>query len=137
MKSGVFRSGLGLVVLVLMTASLSFARLWGEHKSSDKSANITIASVMALSNGNVLKAGSYHLEVPEDSQAPEVSFYKDGKVVAKAPAKVVAENQKNPYSEVDSIKQGNKDVITEIRPGGWAEKLVFSETSGQTYRGGR
>lgn len=129
-RSGIVKSAVGLVVALMMTTGLSFAHFWSGHKSSVKSANITLASRMTLDNGTVLNAGSYHIEVPQNSKAPEVSFYRNGQVVAKVPAKVVAENQKNTQTEIDSNTRGNKDVITEIRPNGWSEKLVFTKTSG-------
>ena len=124
-KGSMFKSAFGLAVAVLMTASLSFARFWGGHESSVKSTRITIASNMTLANGKVLKAGTYLVEVPIDAKAPEVKFDRAGKTVAEAQAKVVTENQKNPYTEVESSKQGNDNVMTAIAPGGWSEKLVF------------
>jgi len=136
-RSGVLKSAFGLVVAMLLTAGPSFARLWGGHKTSVKSTNITLASNVKLGNGNILKAGDYRVEVPENSQAPEVTFNRDGKVVAEAPAKLVAENTKNPHTEVDFTMQGKENVITEIRPGGWNQKLVFNAANGLAAKGGQ
>lgn len=131
-KGGFFKSALGLAAALLMTASLSFAHLWGTHKSSAKSANITFDSPMTLANGKTLDAGSYRMEVSPDSPAPEVTFYKDGKSVAEAPAKVVTEDQKNSHTEIDSTRQGSDNVINEIRVSGWSENLVFNNANAQT-----
>jgi hypothetical protein len=92
---------------------------------------------MVLPNGAELKPGSYEMKVPVNSQSPEVAFYKDGELVAKAEAKVVAESIKNPYTAVESTEQGKDQLITSIRPGGWREKLVFSGNSEQMGNGGQ
>jgi hypothetical protein len=65
------------------------------------------------------------MEVRENSQTPDVTFYKDGKVMATVKAKVVTEQKKNAETEVDSITQGNAQEVTAIRPGGWEEELIF------------
>jgi hypothetical protein len=65
------------------------------------------------------------MKVPENSQTPDVKFYKDGKIVATVKAKVVPEQKKNAETEVDSVTEGNAQEVTAIRPSGWEEKLVF------------
>jgi hypothetical protein len=137
MKLKVLASAMGLAVALLLTASQSFARSWTHHNSSEWSTSITIDSPKELGNGTVLPAGSYNMEVSENSQNPEVMFYKDGKLVCKTQAKLVTQSQKNAYTEVNSTKLGDKDVIQEIRPSGWDQSLVFSSAGGETPKPGQ
>ncbi len=120
-----------LAAALVMTASLSFAGSWF-GKSSTKSFDLTLASAAKLSNGTMLEAGNYTMKIPEHTKSPEVQFYKDGKLVAKAQAKVKTQPQKNEYTEILTAMQGKTNVITAIEPGGWPEKLVFTKASGQT-----
>ncbi len=117
---------IGSLATILVTACAGFARAGSTHKSPERKASITFEHVVKLGNGATLPAGTYRMEVPEDSQNPTVSFLRDGKVVAKAPASLKSEGKKNPATEFDSIKEGNAQEITEIRPGGWREALHFS-----------
>ena len=120
---------LGLAVALVFAASLSYGSSFGWHKSSGKSTHVSFDSPAKLSNGSVLAPGRYMMKVPDDSQSPEVAFYKYGKEVAKAPAKVVAETQKNPYTKVEFTTKGKDQLVTEICPQGWREKLIFGNTS--------
>jgi hypothetical protein len=137
MKLKVLASAMGLAVALLLTASQSFAHSWIHHNSSERATSVTIDSPKELGNGAVLPAGSYNMEVSENSQNPEVMFYKDGKLVCKTQAKLVTQSQKNAYTEVDSTKLGDKDVIQEIRPSGWDQSLVFSSAGGETPKPGQ
>ncbi len=130
MRSQFVKSLIGLAAAVMLAATWSYAGWWGSHKSADRSTRVTLASSEKLAGGPMLPAGTYRMEVPENVTNPHVMFYKDGKLVAKALAKVVTKTQKNPYTEVDSSKEGSEDVITEIRPSGWTEVVMFSKANG-------
>jgi len=112
---------------VPLASSLAFAGIFGSHKGdNEKSVNLTLSSASKIPNGPKLAPGSYRVMVPENAPKPEVVFYRDGKEVARAQAELVAESQKNPATEVYSNTRGNRQVITEIRPAGWSQRLVFS-----------
>jgi hypothetical protein len=113
----------GLASAVLATACLGFAARG--HKSSERGTNVTFSNTSRLKDGTTLPAGTYRMEVPEGSTTPKVEFYRNGKVIATANAKVVNETRKNSTTEVDSVKQGNEQVVTAIRPSGWNERLEF------------
>ncbi len=134
MRSQFVKSFIGLAAAVFFAAPWSFAGWWGSHKSEDRSTHVTIFAAEKLGNGPVLPAGTYRMEVPENATKPEVAFYKDGKLVAQAQANVVTSTNKNPYTEVDSNKVGSQQVITTIRPGGWAESLMFKHSGSQTTK---
>jgi hypothetical protein len=116
------KSFVGLVVAILATTCLGFA---GSHKSSERATTVDFASTTKVSDAVTLPAGTYRMEVPENSQTPAVTFSQDGKVMATIEAKVVPEQKKNGQTEIDSVTQGNAQVLTAIRPGGWDEELVF------------
>jgi len=119
----------GLVAALLATTCLGYAS-WGFHKSSERGTDVTFAYATRFKNGDTLPAGTYQMEVPKNSQTPDVTFYRDGKVMATVKAKVVAEQKKNGGTEVDSVTRGNAQEVTAIRPGGWEEELIF-ESAGQ------
>ncbi len=66
------------------------------------------------------------MDVAENTKTPDVSFYKDGKVIATTRATVVAEQKKNSETEVDYVKKGGANRLTEIRPSGWYKALLFT-----------
>jgi hypothetical protein len=114
----------GLAAAVLGTACLGFGS-WGFHKSNDRAVDITLLNTTKFHNGESLPAGTYRMEVPENSATPKVTFFKDGKAMATVDAKVVNEEQKNQNTEVNAVTQGDQQVVTSIEPGGWHEKLQF------------
>ena len=114
----------GFVAAILAVTCLGFAA-GGSHKSRERGTDVTFSSTTKFNNGNTLPAGTYRMEVPENSQTPDVTFSQDGKVMATVEAKVVTEQKKNENLEVDSVTQGNAQVVTAIRPGGWDEAVIF------------
>ena len=115
----------GLGVAILATASLGLAS-WDSHKASDRKTDITFATRVMFNSGQTLPAGTYRMEVPDNSSNPHVEFFKRGKVMATVHAKVVTQEKKNPYTTVDSNTQGDSQLVTVIRPAGWDESLVFA-----------
>lgn len=115
-----------LVAAILATACLGFAA-GRPHKTPERATYVTFANTMKFQSGDSLPAGTYRMEVPENSPNPHVTFSRDGKVVATAQATVVTEQTKNNDTEVDSVAQGNAQAVKEIRPAGWEEKLVFGQ----------
>lgn len=117
------RSFAVLGIAIFAMTCLGFAG--GSRKSPKYKTDVTFSSVTKLKNGNTLPAGTYRMEVAENSQTPAVTFTQDGKVVATVDAKVVTEQKKNESTEIDSVTQNDVKVLTAIRPGGWDEELVF------------
>ena len=117
---------IGLLVMFLVPVGAGFARSGGSHKKSDRAVSVTFGENMELGNGKTIPAGNYRMEIPADSQSPQVEFSQGGKVVATAEANVVSQVSKNPYTEVDSVIHGDSQVITAIRPAGWHEILRFT-----------
>jgi len=117
------KSFAGMVAAILATACVGFAS-WG-HKSSVHGTDVTFVNTMKFQNGDTLAAGTYRMEVPDNSKTPAVTFSQDGKVMATVKAKVVPEQEKNGDTEVDSVTEGSAQEVTAIRPSGWEEELLF------------
>jgi flagellar hook assembly protein FlgD len=129
METSRTRAFVGLIAAILVTTSMGFASIWGWHRSSDRTTDVSFSSQVKFKNGKTLPAGTYQMQVPEKSSTPIVEFSQYGKVMATAKAKVVGKDVKNPYTEVDSTRSGHAQLVTEIRPSGWKEVLLFSPTS--------
>ena len=116
----------GLAAGVLATTCLGFA---GSQKKSHRATDVTFSGQTRFNNGDTLSAGTYRMEVPENSQTPKVQFFQNGKIVASAEATVVSEQKKNPSTEIDTVTQGNTQAVTAIRPEGWQEELKFGSAA--------
>ena len=114
----------GFVAAILATTCFGFAA-GGSHKPSERATDVTFVSTAKFNNGATLPAGTYRMEVPENSQTPSVTFLHNGKVMATTEAKVVTQPKKNEATEVDTVSQGDAQAVTAIRPAGWDEELVF------------
>lgn len=60
------KSFAGLVAAGLTIACVGFAS-WGSHKSSERKTNVTFISTAKFNNGDTLPAGTYQMEVAENS----------------------------------------------------------------------
>jgi hypothetical protein len=125
------RLALALIAVLVMAASLSFAgagrfRL-GKSSTGTKSVTVTLPKAAKLNDATVLEAGPYTVKFSTDTPSPEVEFYKDGTLVAKALAKVETRPERNISTAVETGESENTNVIYAIDPSGLAEKLVFAE----------
>ena len=59
----------GALATILVTACLGFAA-GGSHKSQERKADVTFSTMTKFNNGTTLPAGTYRMEVPENSQTP-------------------------------------------------------------------
>ncbi len=115
---------LGVMFAALVFTGAAFA----------KTHNINVMYNATIDGHLILKPGTYRLAVNNsalDSSASktEATFYKNGKLVGKVPVKLVAEARKNNQSEVFyNAPAGHVRPITEIKPSGWKDKLVFNKS---------
>jgi tetraacyldisaccharide-1-P 4'-kinase len=114
--------GFGTAVLTLTCLSFASGK---SHQSSDRAKDVTFGATSKFQNGATLPAGTYKMEVPDNSQTPNVTFSQNGKPMATVQAKVVTEEKKNSETEVDAVAQGSEQAVTAIRPAGWNEELTF------------
>jgi hypothetical protein len=114
----------GALATILVTACFGFAA-GGSHKAQGRKADVTFSTITKFKNGTMLPAGTYRMEIPENSQTPAVTFSQNGKVVATVEGKVVTEQRKNDATAVDTVSQGDGQLVRSIRPGGWTEEIDF------------
>lgn len=118
MNEKAIRSVGAVVVAMLFATGLALA------KTARTEFDLTRPS--RIGTTRTLKPGSYLMEWEQGQKNPEARFYLDGKLVAKAHAKIVEEPQKNSATEVVSNTNHKKfDVINEIRPAGRKERVDF------------
>lgn len=123
------RRGFGLlagsVLAGVVAAGLGFAAPMKDHHT-----NITFYTTMKFQNGVVLPAGTYRMQVPEDTRTPSVTFLQNGKVKARVPAQAFSGQNKNENTQVASVASGNAELVKSISPAGWTETLSFGPTAG-------
>ncbi len=131
-----FRPALAVTGAIFLCANMASAKIWGHNKNGMESANVTIINDANLGNGPEIKAGTYKLELVKESPNPELAFYQYGKLVLQTEARLVNENKKIDTTEVTyDTSNKNNQVIQEISPQGWDQKVVF-ENAGQSPSSG-
>ena len=131
------KSMAGLIAAVFAVACVGLGS-WGFHKSSERGVNVTLTATTKFQNGETLPAGTYRMQVEENSQAPKVTFYKEdpstqdwgGHAMASINVKAITEPEKNQQTEVDSVTHGNTQTLKTVRPRGWNEELIFGSNGG-------
>src|SRR5215471_15640557 len=127
MNPKAFNSMLATTALVLFTTGMAFARFPGHHNSAQRPADVDFTETMKVPNGPTLPPGTYKVALLNDSSAPEVGFYQDGKLVGQAPVKLVDQGKKIRQTEFasDSVDSHTR-IVTEIDFSGWTQKIMFS-----------
>ena len=124
MNHNAIKRALAAVVALLFAGGVASAKFPKPGKSGTKSANVTIIQAAKLGNGPELQPGDYRATLTPGSDSTEVAFYQDGKLVAKAPAKLVDQGKKAAQTEINYDRQNN--MITEMEISGLTQKVVFS-----------
>jgi hypothetical protein len=119
------KSFVGFVVAIFATTCLGFAA-GSSHKSRERGTDVNFNQTIKLKNGDTLPAGTYRMEVPENSPTPVVTFLQDGQVKATIRAKVVTQQQKNDETECEIDNQKNAELLTAVRPQGWEEEILLA-----------
>ncbi len=88
--------------------------------------NVNLAYTAQVGSNNHLKAGKYRVEFPLHTKRPQVKFYRNGNLVATATARVKQIMVKNSETEVYFNDLHHKQVVTEIRPEGTRDALLFT-----------
>lgn len=128
MRSHFCQTALIAAVATLLPASAALARFPGTSGHTE-SGQINLIYTSRIANGPELKAGTYKVELAQNASASEVMFYQDGKLMAKAPAKLVSENKKIGQTEIQYNTAGDQHYITEIDLHGWRQELKFPSHS--------
>jgi len=80
-------------------------------------------------NGTIVKKGEYGVRF--DEKSGELSFEKDGKVVAKTMARLENRNRKAANTEVQTILEGMDQRLVGIAFSGSVQNIVVSSTAMQ------
>lgn len=129
MRVRVPESILTIMAVVSFTSSLAFAGFPGNHHHSQKSASVDIVDVTKIPGGPTLEPGTYQVTLLNASSAPEVGFYKAGKLVGQAPVKLVDQAKKISATELSAdTKPDHTQVLTEMDLKGWTQKLMFEKS---------
>src|SRR5262249_16313392 len=110
-------------VLTALIAFSAFAEV--KSKKIALSAPITV-------NGVNLKAGEYRVEV--DCEKGELSFLKNGKVVAKAGARVETAPEKSKGTRIETTESDSGELLTAITFSGKDQRIVVANGQGSPSR---
>lgn len=119
-------------VSLVFAAGLASAKFpnWG------KSSEVQIIYAASFQNGTVLQPGTYKVSLAGEVGATEAVFSRNGKEVARVPAKLVDQGRKVKETQVQYTTQGqNTRVITEIGLQGWNQALVFADSAASADSG--
>lgn len=133
MKKDMVNKSMLVAAGILIAASVGFAKFpsFDFGRSSKKSANVEIIQEARISGGPTLQSGEYKVALTNNSSTPEIGFYRNGKLVAQVPAKLVDQGKKIDETKVYYDTRGtNTDVITQMDLRGWREKVLFGKNNG-------
>ncbi len=125
-------------VVVLCAATMGYARFPGFSGESHqgKKGDVTLAEPARLANGPELKAGDYQVAVSREGAQSMVNFFQNDKLIAQAPAKLVATGQKIDETAVDlNEPSGPPGEITAVELQGWHQKIVLENSNGSSQSG--
>ncbi|HLA12516.1 MAG TPA: hypothetical protein VJ023_18160 [Pyrinomonadaceae bacterium] len=112
-----------MLVVLLITAFASVAAI-----AKSKSETVTFLTDMKV-NGTLVKKGTYKIKFDEETS--ELSIIKNGKVIAKAPARVEQREKKARMFEIRSSGSGDTVELTAVAFGGSSENLVVAADAAQ------
>ena len=119
---------------ILVAASMAFAKFpsFDLGHSSKQSASVEIDQAVRNPGGPTLQPGKYNVVLNNNSRAPEMEFYQNGKLVAQIPAKLVDQRKKINETKIYYDTTGaDTQVITEMDLSGWREKVLFGKNNGR------
>jgi len=133
MKKDMVNKSMLAAAWILVAASMAFAKFPSLDfgRSSKKSATVEIDQTARIPGGPTLQSGEYQVVLNNNSTAPEIGFYQDGKLVAQVPAKLVDQAKKINETKIFFDTRGaNTQVITEMDLHGWRDKVFFGQNNG-------
>lgn len=110
-----------MLLIIVMTGVVAFAK--------GKKETVTFAQDLKV-NGTVVKKGTY--AVTFDDQTSELSILKNGKVIAKAPARVEQRENKARHFELRSTGSGENAELTGVAFGGSEQNIVLTPSAAKS-----
>jgi hypothetical protein len=123
----VFIKGL-LITFTIGVLAMGSARAGDKSKTS----TVTFASDTMV-NGTLVKAGEY--QVKFDEKSGELAIMRDGKVKAKAPARLESRSEKAKNTAIRTVEKGSTTELIGVTFDGWNQDVVVSNNGG-TVTGG-
>ena len=108
-----------LAMFFVMTAATGLAN------GKDREKEVRYTEDVML-NGTLLKAGTYMVKF--DAKTNEVTFRRDGKVVAKTKAAVQVNENKAPYNSTSFVNTDKGKMISSLTFSGDRRTLLLNET---------
>lgn len=115
----------GIFAALAISALISISAFAGDKGKSEKK-HVTLTEDVTV-NGTVLKAGDY--DVKFDESTGELSIIKDGKVKAKAPARLQARSDKAKDTALRTMNKGGVAELIGVSFGGWNQDVVVGTGS--------
>lgn len=115
----------GIFAALAISALISVSAFAGDKGKSEKK-HVTLTEDVTI-NGTVLKAGDY--DVKFDESTGELSIIKDGKVKAKAPARLQARSDKAKDTALRTMNKGGVAELVGVTFGGWNQDVVVGTGS--------
>ena len=134
MKKDVLNKSMVVAAGILFAGSLAFAKFpsFDLGHSSKQSARVAIDQTARIPGGPTLQSGEYKVVLNNNSRAPEMEFYQNGKLIAQVPAKLIDQGKKIDETKIYyDTRSDNTEVITQIDLSGWREKILFSKNRGE------
>jgi len=126
-----------MALIAVAATFLAATTLWARSSKTGnhtQSAQVPIVYASRIADGTELQPGTYKVELTPDASSPELMFYQEGKLVAKAPVTLVNEGKKIDQAEIPYNTAADQHVITEIDVHGWRPEMTFP-TSKETAMG--
>lgn len=114
-------------LITLLVCAVPLMGAFGAGKGKVKKETVTFASDVMV-NGTLVKAGDYELKFNEETG--ELTILKDGKVKAKAKARVEARSEKARHTSVRTLDKGGASELISITFGGSNQDVVLGARGG-------
>ena len=117
------------VLLAALTLTL-IAGLAPAKSKANKSVNVTLAFTTTMPDGAQLQPGDYRMTVLNDSTAPRVEFYRNGKLVCRCPVKIENKPTKADVTQlILDVTDSGAHVLNSAVIAGSTQLVVFSTGS--------
>ena len=129
MRKDVVDKSVLAVAGMLVAASMAFAKSPSPDlgHSLRKATTVEIYQATQISGGPTLQAGEYQVLLNNESPAPEIGFYQNGKLVVQVPARLVDQGKEFDDTAIYYDAKGDTLAISEMDLAGWREAVLFGK----------
>lgn len=113
-----------LIAALTLTLTAGFALA---KPKANKTVDVTLIAATTMPDGVQLQPGDYRMTVLNDSSAPQVEFYRNGKLVCKCPVKIETAASKAPATQLlIDVTDSGAHLLRSVTVGGSTQLVVFS-----------